>query len=139
MYKVIKANNGTEPEVYSDPDESDLSEYPLTARLKRLCARRGYYLYRCESYREGVLILSINNNNDTFLPEIYYDSASARTKQPGKFRIQTTSYGALELGEYEEFLHDCNEAFELVKEMEEAIEEIGIVPGETVERYEDEI
>ncbi len=137
MYRAIKSSNDNGPYTYSEPDESDLSEYPLTARLKSLCARRGYYLYNCESYREGSLILSINKNNDTFLPEIIYDSASARTKQPGKFRIQTTSYGALELGEYEEFLHDCNEAFELVKEMEEAIEEIGIVPGETVERYID--
>lgn len=136
MYRAIKSSNDNGPYTYSEPDESDLSEYPLTARLKSLCARRGYYLYRCESYREGVLILSINNS-DTFLPEIHYDSASVRTKQPGKFRIQTTSYGALELGEYEEFLHDCNEAFELVKEMEEAIEKIGIVPGETVERYID--
>ena len=137
MYRAIKSSNDNGPYTYSEPDESDLSEYPLTARLKRLCARRGYYLYRCESYREGVLILSIINNNDTFLPEIHYDSASSRTKEPGKFRIQTTSYGALELEEYEEFLNDCNEAFELVKEMKEAIDEIGIVPGKTVAKYQD--
>lgn len=52
---------------------------------------------------------------DRYDPEIYYDAPFGQ--QEYKFRIQTTSYGSLELDEYEQFLKKVTAAYDMVKEL----------------------
>lgn len=122
MYKQIKAV--TDSYIV---DDSYLN-YPLCKKLDEICRAHGYRLYDCSiSYYGKRLQLSFVKDDDTFLPDVTY-----RNRGDVGFYIQTTAFGELSTGEYETFLQDVNEAYEFVKEMEEAIDEIGVVPGETV-------
>ena len=122
MYKQIKAV--TDSYIV---DDSYLN-YPLCKRLDKICRAHGYRLYDCCASRFRRLHLSLIKDDDTFLPDVSYNDDREYTG----FYIQTGAFGALSTSEYETFLQDVNEAYEFVKEMEEAIDEIGVVPGETV-------
>ena len=67
--------------------------------------------------KDRYMYVRITNRRDEtgtnrYLPEIYFNDRIGRT--PPKFTIQTTSYGALEEGEYREFLEAQHIALDVV-------------------------
>ena len=119
MYRAIKAS------------EEDYLQYPLASKLDECCRAYGYYIYDCTCSRNGTLFISISaDDNDTYKPAIFYNGKS-RLGQVG-FTIQTSTFGALDPAEFEKFVQSYSDALDLVKELEDVIDEIGVVPGETV-------
>ena len=54
-----------------------------------------------------------NETASKYAPEIYFDDCIFGGNE--KFRIQTTSYGSLEINEFKEFIKAQNEAVEIVE------------------------
>ena len=65
-----------------------------------------------------------NKTASKYAPEIYFDDCMFGGAE--KFRIQTKSYGSLEINDFKEFMKAQNEAVEVV----ETLEKLFIVKGE---------
>lgn len=89
-------------------------------QLAEICSKYGYALNYAvnKQYKEGgrlypmIAISSVGNRE--FKPWIYFFEDDER-----RFTVQTTSYGALGLDDYEKFAINVNKAYKLLKELEE--------------------
>ena len=91
---------------------------------------RNLTFYKCGRYeiraelREGDekawTIYTVNpREKDTyFVPRIYHHN-DLNGKELGFFEIQTTSYGALDVEQYDVFLKNCEHAFKVAKALNE--------------------
>lgn len=122
MIRVIKA-----------AEEINELSYPLATELKKICESYGYELWSCERTPSGRLYLSIIKPREGRFPEISYDNLK---RSATGFRIDTVSYGMLPVDEFEEVINNYQLALDLVHDLEEAIDRIGVSP-ETVIEYQD--
>lgn len=101
-----------------DPAEREefrkrVANNPTNKKIQSIAKKYGYEAGQSYIYSWGDANIRIMRKKD-FSPEIYYtDSSSGKME----FKIQTTSYGALNEKQYETFLDGCQDAYNLVKEL----------------------
>lgn len=102
----------------------ELHEHETYKKVQELCEKFGYKLHtiirelhdewefrRCEIYPD--------KEKNKFTPDIYYiDETPFGDTHNYVFEIQTIAYGACKAKEYGKFLGACNNAYQLIKELE---------------------
>ena len=101
-----------------------------TKRFADKYGTRKFTFYKCGRYeiradlREGDekawTIYTVTGGTDStdFVPRIYHNN-DLNGESLGFFEIQTTSYGAIPVEQYEVFLKNCKHAYEVAKALNE--------------------
>ena len=91
---------------------------PTNKKIKQIANKYGYEADQSyiRSWGEPTIQIRSKNYNDMH-PDIYYRSDHFG-KKVSQFEIQTTSYGSMTTKEYETFIKCCNDAYNMVKELE---------------------
>lgn len=138
FYKLVSENRFSERQtrnrIIREDDilidkNTDLREIvesnPTYKKIKSLCEKYNYRMkdgykekWDENSKDEYLRLALIKNWQDEFQPEIYVRG------EEQKLEIQTTSYGALDINEYKEFLEKCEDAFELVEQINKLIPDL---------------
>lgn len=133
-YEVSRINESTSDTEEGTTEDSLMRDNATFKKIDSICKKYGYELY--DAY---VKVYEKSGNKyprvsirkvQKFHPEIYYNN-SLLDKKVNYFSIQTTSYGSLEKEEYEEFLKGCQDAYNLVSELEKIdLETLAIIEEE---------
>ena len=95
--------------------ESQLAEIKhLTSSLREFANECGYEMEYPFWYNDGLRVMFEPKNGIDYLPTIYVENVDPFRKiDKTTFKIQTTSFGALNMDEYEKFIKANNDAFRL--------------------------
>lgn len=119
-YEVSRINEFTSEDEEGTTKDSPMRDNATFKKIDSICKKYGYELYAAyvEVYESGNKYPRVSISKvQKFHPEIYYNN-NLLDKKVNYFSIQTTSYGSLEKEEYEEFLKGCQDAYNLVSELE---------------------
>lgn len=98
----------------------DMENNETFKKVAAMCDKYGYSLYTMVNRvwsKYNMPVIQINKKNDNrYAPEISYTSKTFGGNDY-RFEIQTTSYGSLDMDEYQKFMKAINNACELVKEL----------------------
>lgn len=90
---------------------------PTNKKLKSIANKYGYNADESYIRSWGEAYIQLRPKSDDFHPEVYYRS-DYFGKKVSMFEIQTTSYGSMGINEYEKFMKACNDAYNMVKELQ---------------------
>lgn len=94
---------------------SAMKENPVYKKIESICKNKGYTLKHA-SYVDNEVDIRISPDKDH--PEIYYNYKRFG-EVVNQFKIQTWSHGALSLEDYEIYLKNCQDAYDVVKQLQE--------------------
>ena len=101
-------------EEFSEEFRQEIVKNPINKKIKQIAAKYGYVAGETFLYWYGGIHCSVvPKDRGGYHPSVYIDSDIKDVK----FRIQTTSYGAISLEDYSEFLKGCEAAYNMVKEI----------------------
>lgn len=85
--------------------------------MKNIADKYGYFISSAfiQNNRVGINIYKCCGNR--FIPDVYFNSANL-DNPISEFRIMTTSYGSLNMDDYEKFIKCVNNAYNMVSELE---------------------
>lgn len=105
--------------------DEDILNHETFKKVSALCDQYGYTLHTLiNDVYDGFTYPRFQvfpKRENRYSPDIYYTGKTLPTKDDCKYvyEIQTTSYGALEMSEYETFMKQTSDAYELVKALSE--------------------
>lgn len=86
-------------------------------KMKNIADKYGYFISSAFIQNNKVHINIYKCNGKRFIPDVYFKS-STLDKPTSEFRIMTTSYGSLNMDDYEKFIKCVNNAYNMVSELE---------------------
>lgn len=101
--------------------KEELKNNPERNKFIEIAKSHGYKVYGAFNYagkktpEDKFFDVNFAQLKDDYHPSVYYESKWSNKKP--FYKIQTTSYGAMDDKEYEKFLKDCTDALEMVKEL----------------------
>lgn len=90
-------------------------------KIESLCTKYGYRLGGATATSRGSkkdIELRIIDDRPTYHPPIYYTNYMSSFGKDPEFEIQTIAVGSLVLTEYEKYLKGCQDAYNLVSELD---------------------
>lgn len=128
MKRIIASDGGSQA-------RREMLQYPLAQDMQSICKNYGYELYYAY-VDSGILQLSVYAiDRKSYHPEVYIQPDWGSTEV--KYRIQTTSYGSIDLEEYYDFLESCNDAYNMCQELQQLIESNSLDENEILHRVRD--
>ena len=85
--------------------------------MNDIANKYGYRISSAYIQNKKVNINIYKNNTNRFSPEVCFNPVSFVNPKP-EFRIQTVSYGSLNMEEYSKFIEWVNNVYKMVKELE---------------------
>lgn len=86
-------------------------------KMRNIADKYGYFISSAFIHNNRVEINIYKCCGKRFIPDVYFNSANL-DNPISEFRIQTTSYGSLNMKEYSEFIECVNNAYKMVNELE---------------------
>ena len=106
-------------EGFSEEFKQEIINNPVNKKIKQIAEKYGYAAKETFLYWYGGIHCSISPKDyNDFHPEVSI-SSDLDDDSVVEYRIQTTSYGALSLDDYKEFLKCCDDAYNMMKEISE--------------------
>lgn len=117
MIRYNKSRRLNEENLDLDSFKRALQENPTNREIKRIIRKYGYEAKESFNASWGTVINGGTlSSEEKWNPEIFMDTNF--NSRELEFRIQTTSYGALKTNEYQRFLEGCENAYNLIRELE---------------------
>lgn len=86
-------------------------------KMRNIADKYGYFISSAFIHNNRVEINIYKCCGKRFIPDVYFNS-STLDNPTSEFRIMTTSYGSLNMDDYEEFIQCVNNAYNMVSELE---------------------
>lgn len=96
---------------------SEMQSNPTYKKMADICKKYGYDLRSAFIGSHNSVIIEITSDrSNRYLPDIYFDGVSFGEVK-NEFRVQTTSYGALDIEEHMQFVSAVTNAHNMVVEL----------------------
>lgn len=123
--------------IASDDNQArkEMLQYPLAQDIQNICNNYGYQLYYAYVDTDGLNLNVYATDRRSYHPEVYIETDWRSHELT--YKIQTTSYGSIELEEYYTFLESCNDAYNMCQEIQQLIEGSSLDETEILHRVRD--